>query len=468
VPPPVEQASPPPAPDATSTYVPGCWIYRESRYDWRPGFWLAYRPGWVWSPAHYVWTPGGCVFVEGYWDRPLEDRGLLFAPVRFTRPVWTTVSFSWCPQFVVQTDFLLGSLFVCRPAAHYYFGDYFEARYERSGFVPWCNYRVDRIAYDPCFSYYRCTYAGDRPWERNLREFYAARFSGAIPRPPRTLIQQTQVVNNLTINRIQNVTVNKNIHITNVENVTALRPLTQVNNVRITRLATLGSTGAIRDVAVHNKVVKLERVSSTQLIQHQQTASQLRTVAQQRSQAESSRVAQGWVPKRTGGAAHTITRDPPKGPNVPPIPGTKVKAPAPVTPKPPDRPIAPSGPARTPAIPSKAPPVEPATPPAHRVPVTPPATHHVTPPVLPTRKTPPSHVAVPTPAPQVTTPPPAPRVTLPPTAPRVTSPAMNRTPPPPVHHAAPPQAPRTSPPAKTPPPPRTAKETGPSRPATHR
>src|SRR5207302_1673977 len=83
-PPPTVEAGPSvPAPDPSSTYVGGCWIYAGANYRWRPGHWIAYRPGWVWIPAHYIWTPVGCVFVDGYWDYPLDARGLLFAPVRF-------------------------------------------------------------------------------------------------------------------------------------------------------------------------------------------------------------------------------------------------------------------------------------------------------------------------------------------------------------------------------------------------
>src|SRR5258707_896509 len=72
---PIEAAPSIPAPDAESLYVPRTWVYRETRYRWRPGFWLGYRPGWMWMPAHYVWTPVGYVFVDGYWDYPLADRG---------------------------------------------------------------------------------------------------------------------------------------------------------------------------------------------------------------------------------------------------------------------------------------------------------------------------------------------------------------------------------------------------------
>ncbi|HZU37091.1 MAG TPA: hypothetical protein VFA18_14315, partial [Gemmataceae bacterium] len=76
-----------PAPDDSSFYVPGCWMWQTSRYMWRPGFWLGYQPGWVWEPASYFWTPSGYVFVNGYWDRPFRQRGLLFAPVMLAQTV---------------------------------------------------------------------------------------------------------------------------------------------------------------------------------------------------------------------------------------------------------------------------------------------------------------------------------------------------------------------------------------------
>src|SRR5262249_47603220 len=82
-PPPASVDTGPSTPPAVENaiYVPGCWIFQQARYRWRPGFWLPPRPNWVYVPAHYVWTPAGCVFVEGYWDFPFERRGLLFAPV---------------------------------------------------------------------------------------------------------------------------------------------------------------------------------------------------------------------------------------------------------------------------------------------------------------------------------------------------------------------------------------------------
>lgn len=173
---------PPPADDYF--YSPGCWVFREARYLWRPGCWVQHRPGWVWSPCRYVWTPAGCLYVRGHWDYPLERRGLLFAPVCFTRPFRGP----WTPSHVVRADFLPGGLFVRASSRHYYFGDYFGPRYAGGGFTPWVDYRVGRRPVDPLFAYHR--HRGGRDWERDLRGEYEGRAAGRLAAPPRTLAQQ--------------------------------------------------------------------------------------------------------------------------------------------------------------------------------------------------------------------------------------------------------------------------------------
>ena len=85
-----------PAPDDQSSYVPGSWMYRSSQYRWRPGFWGTANDDRVWNPSYYTWTPAGCIYVDGYWDYPLFDRGLLFAPVSFNRPLFAAPSFFFC------------------------------------------------------------------------------------------------------------------------------------------------------------------------------------------------------------------------------------------------------------------------------------------------------------------------------------------------------------------------------------
>jgi len=186
-PPPSIDAGPStPAPDQTSVYVPGCWVWRESRYFWRVGYWIDHRPGWVWVPCHYVYTPGGCLFVKGYWDLPLHERGLLFCPVRIQRTV-LTARWTYSPSFVVNTDFMLSAMFVRATTRSYYFGDFFEDRYQKRGFVAWTDYRISRTAPDQNFAYYRHAFRDREGWEDSLRQLYAARRAGDVPRPPRTL-----------------------------------------------------------------------------------------------------------------------------------------------------------------------------------------------------------------------------------------------------------------------------------------
>jgi hypothetical protein len=181
-----------PAPDDNSTYVPGCWIYGDNGFNWRPGYWAEPRLGWVWTPAYYNWTPRGCVYVDGYWDLPLEDRGLLFAPVAFNQPVWTTPGWFYQPSCVVPLENLLSVLWVRSSYCHYYFGDYFGDRFAQLGFRPWCEFGPRY--HDPLFSYYRWEHRRDPNWYRGVHHDFLARRSGDLPRPPRTFAEQQALV----------------------------------------------------------------------------------------------------------------------------------------------------------------------------------------------------------------------------------------------------------------------------------
>jgi hypothetical protein len=314
-PPSVDQGPSTPAPDATSSYVPGCWIYDQTRYLWRPGHWIAYRPNWIWVPAHYVWTPSGCIFIDGYWDHPLDECGLLFAPVRFG-PRWWALRRPFIPQFVVKVDFLMGALFIGPAFHHYYFGDYFEERYAKRGFVAWVDYRRGKSAYDPYFDYYRHQHAAEPRWEAGLRELYRGRRAGEVPRPPRTLGEQTQALKTIAVNKTENVAVHKNINITHVQNVTALAPLKEVHNTQQTNL---GSLSQVKESKISHPVVKLENVPKEEHAREQKAAAQIRDLGVQRHNMETKILSQGGVPVQ-----HT---DPPK-----PAKLTVPKPPAPVSP----------------------------------------------------------------------------------------------------------------------------------------
>jgi hypothetical protein len=436
-PPSIDRGPSVPASGEESTYVPGCWVYRQARYLWRPGFWIPFRIGWVWIPAHYVWTPAGYLFVEGYWDHPLEDRGLLFAPVVVDRRFLTRRNWFYTPSYIVRPDFLISALFV-RPAnCHYYFGDYFEDRYERRGFVPWIDYRVNRLAFDPNYAYYRHRFARQPGWDRSLHELYVARRRGEVPRPPRTLAQQNQVVRGLTGNRSADAAVARNINLSRAQNVTALAPLKQVHNLQVTSLASLAGVrgGDARGPNFRPKVVKLQAVPRDQQAQVRKDAGQFQQAVKERRQAEARIFTQGATPHKPTDQARTVKIPLPKPPAPPENrkPLKEPPPPAPASPKHEQRPVPPHEPEKAPRPPRQ----------GTRTDVPPP--RDAKPPVRET--IPPAKDKRPAEPPKKQTPPPR----------RDAQPPPPKDGPPPVKDKKPPEPPRR----ETPPPPPPKKETPP-------
>jgi hypothetical protein len=382
----------------------------------------------MWMPAHYVWTPVGYVFVDGYWDYPLADRGLLFSPIYFDRRDWRD-RFVYRPRYVVNTDFLFGSLFVRSGFGSYFFGDYFEPAYLRGGFVPWIDLRVNRYSYDPLYAYYRFANARDRNWDRDLHTLFRGRIDGNIARPPQTLVQQTKIINNITNNT------NNTTNITNIKNVTALSTLNQVTT--------------------NNKDIKLVKVTKDEVAQQQKHTQLFQQAAVQRRQVESKLITQN--------AGATKTDKPVAAKiEVPKIATLKNAAPTKTPPKPPtppaheDRPIPKQDltKPKTGGTPPAAPGAKP-LPPAKEGTQPPPPRNETQPPPAPKKET------QPPPAPKKeTAPPPAPKKeTQPPPPPpkKETSPP----PPPPKKETQPPPPPPKK--ETQPPPPPPKKETPPKK-----
>ena len=94
-----------PAPDDNSFYIPGSWLHQDAGYVWRPGYWYPAYAGFVWTPAYYQWTPAGCIFVNGFWDFPCWNRGLLFSPVFFhNRNLFFRHHFFFRPHVALRFD----------------------------------------------------------------------------------------------------------------------------------------------------------------------------------------------------------------------------------------------------------------------------------------------------------------------------------------------------------------------------
>lgn len=167
------------------TWIPGSWQYRENRYAWRAGSWVTARPNWCWTPSYYRWAPRGYVYVDGYWDYPVINRGVVFAPVHFQRAYCERPDFYYSPHTVVSLSVFSNHLFLRPNYGHYYFGDYYEPRY-RDHYYASYSYGARYRGYDPIYSHSRWENRHDRDWDRQRQDYYEHRRDNADARPPRT------------------------------------------------------------------------------------------------------------------------------------------------------------------------------------------------------------------------------------------------------------------------------------------
>jgi hypothetical protein len=169
-----------------SIWIPGCWVRHQGRYAWRPGFWEQANPNWVWEPAHYVVTPRGWVYVDGYWDYPLERRGVAFLPAYLSPRLYGQAGYRYSPEFVLDLGVLTLELFSSPQRHSYYFGDYYGPEYSREGFHPWYEARERHDYYDPIFVQQQWQHRDDRRWVDNQRTQYEHRRDDQTLRPART------------------------------------------------------------------------------------------------------------------------------------------------------------------------------------------------------------------------------------------------------------------------------------------
>ncbi len=182
------------APSPDQSWLPGCWVWQQGRYLWRPGYWAAVQPDWDWVPAHYVWAPRGYVYVDGYWDYSVGRRGVLFAPVFFDASVYARQGFSYSPAVVINPAVFASQLFLRPNYQHYYFGDYYGSNYAAAGFYPWFSYNSSRYGYDPICAQQRWQHRQDPRWAQTVQTDYQHRVDHPDARPPRTwAAQQAQM-----------------------------------------------------------------------------------------------------------------------------------------------------------------------------------------------------------------------------------------------------------------------------------
>lgn len=175
------------APGDNYFWVPGQWVWVDTDYEWRAGYWAVAYPDWVWVPERYVYTPSGYIYRTGYWDYMLTDRGTIFAPVYWSNPVAT---YQLRPTYVINAGTsLLANLFVYPQYHHYYFGNYYSSRYLGQTIYPWVTVTQQAQLYDPLYAYYR-TQHRDVAFLQRISRMHTYYASNPNLQPPRTLAMQ--------------------------------------------------------------------------------------------------------------------------------------------------------------------------------------------------------------------------------------------------------------------------------------
>lgn len=175
------------------TWIPGVPVWNQNAYSVRPGYWAEMQSNWQWTPAYYVQTPRGYVFVDGYWDYSVYNRGVLYAPVSFNSGVYTQPGFSYSPFYAVNPAALMVNLFLRPTYGHYYFGDYYSGNYGGMGYYPAYAYH-NQQGYDPFYAQQSWLNRQDANWQQNNQTQFLNRQNNEAARPPRTLTAQNELV----------------------------------------------------------------------------------------------------------------------------------------------------------------------------------------------------------------------------------------------------------------------------------
>jgi hypothetical protein len=155
------------APSDNHFWIPGCWTWQNQQYSWRAGYWYPGQQNWMWTPDHYVYTPRGAVLVSGYWDYPVQRRGLLYAPVYWDGGYRYGSGYSFTPNRVVNTSLLLSALFINNNRGGYFYGNGYGGR---NNFMPWYGGGRSQF-YSPMYGFYSWQYGRDSNQWRNRFDY---------------------------------------------------------------------------------------------------------------------------------------------------------------------------------------------------------------------------------------------------------------------------------------------------------
>jgi hypothetical protein len=120
-PPPAQEDTVPNSPGDGYFWVPGVWEYSSGAYTWSAGRWEKMDKEWMLVPAHYEWRNEGYLFIAGYWDYALDNRGVAYNCQGITE---TTTVFT--PQQSLSTETVVEQLFVYYPNYTYFYNHYWH------------------------------------------------------------------------------------------------------------------------------------------------------------------------------------------------------------------------------------------------------------------------------------------------------------------------------------------------------
>ena len=111
-----------------STWAQGywSWIADSSQFEWVQGTWMNYDPNWMFVPAHWTWRPEGYVFIDSYWDWPIDMRGSAYSPVYIEPSDFETVAYE--PSSVLDSSYVFDSLLPYYPDYGYLYSNDFCRR----------------------------------------------------------------------------------------------------------------------------------------------------------------------------------------------------------------------------------------------------------------------------------------------------------------------------------------------------
>jgi hypothetical protein len=162
---------------------------------------------WNWMPSHYVWTPRGYVYVNGYYDYSVARRGVLFAPVYFNSGIYSQPGFSYSPAMAISPAIFGSHLFLRPTYGHYYYGDYYGSNYATAGFSPGFSFNSGRQGYDPFYAQQRWVNRQDPAWAQSIQSNFQNLRAHDNLRPPRTWADQhTRLASGGNVN-LQNVAI---------------------------------------------------------------------------------------------------------------------------------------------------------------------------------------------------------------------------------------------------------------------